>query len=143
MATFILGKDAKLYQGAAGGALGALAEMSNVKDVTLNLEAGEADITTRANGGWRATAPTLRECTCDFEMVWKPGDTGFDAVKAAFLGGTTIELAILDQARETTGAQGPKGSFSITSFSRNEALEEAITVSVTAKLALWDQWITV
>ena len=143
MATFILGKDAKIYQGAAGGALGTLTEMSNVKDVTLNLEAGEADITTRANGGWRATAPTLRECSCEFEMVWNPADPGFGAIKAAFLAGTTIELAVLDQARETTGAQGPKGSFSITSFSRNEALEEAITVSVTAKLAAWEQWVEV
>ena len=143
MATFILGKDAKIYQGAAGGALATLTEMSNVKDVTLTLEAGEADITTRANGGWRATAPTLRECTCEFEMVWKPGDSGFDAVKAAFLAGSLLELAVLDQARETTGAQGPKGSFSITSFSRSEALEEAITVSVTVKLAVFDQWVTV
>ena len=143
MATFILGKDAKIYQGAAGGELGTLTGMDNVRDVTLNLEAGEADVTTRANSGWRATAPTLRECTCEFEMVWKPGDTGFDAVKASFLGGTTLELAILDQARETVGAQGPKGSFSITSFSRNEALEEAITVSVTAKLAVFDEWVEV
>ena len=143
MATFILGKDAKIYQGAAGGALGTLTEMSNVKDVTLTLEAGEADITTRANGGWRATAPTLRECTCEFEMVWKPGDSGFDAVKAAFLAGSLLELAVLDQARETVGAQGPKGSFSVTAFSRSEALEEAITVSVTVKLAVFDQWVTV
>jgi len=143
MATFILGMNAKIYQGAAGAELAALAEMSNVRDVTLNLEAGEADITTRANSGWRATAPTLRECTTEFEMVWKPGDAGFDAIKSAYLGGTTIELAVLDQARETAGAQGPKGSFSITSFSRNEALEEAITVSVTAKLAAFDEWVEV
>jgi TP901-1 family phage major tail protein len=143
MATFILGMNAKIYQGAAGAELAALAEMSNVRDVTLNLEAGEADVTTRANSGWRATAPTLRECTTEFEMVWKPGDAGFDAIKAAFLAGTTVELAVLDQARETAGAQGPKGSFSITSFSRNEALEEAITVSVTAKLAAFDEWVEV
>jgi TP901-1 family phage major tail protein len=143
MPTFILGKDAKIYQGAAGAELSAMTEMSNVRDVTLNLEAGEADITTRANSGWRATAPTLRECTAEFEMVWKPGDTGFDAIKLAFLGGTTIELAVLDQARTVSGAQGPKGSFSITSFSRNEALEEAITVSVTAKLAVFDEWVEV
>jgi len=143
MATFILGKDAKIYQGAAGAELATMTEMANVRDVTLNLEAGEADVTTRGNSGWRATAPTLRECTCEFEMVWKPGDAGFDAIKAAFLGGETLELAVLDQPRETTGAQGPKGSFSITSFSRNEALEEAITVSVTAKLAVFDQWVEV
>jgi len=143
MATFILGMNAKIYQGAAGAALGALAEMGNVRDVTLTLEAGEADITTRANSGWRATAPTLRECTAEFEMVWKPGDAGFDAVKNAFLTSGTLELAILDQDKATSGAQGPKGSFSITSFSRNEALEEAITVSVTAKLAAFDQWVVV
>jgi hypothetical protein len=58
MATFILGMNAKIYQGAAGAALGALTEMGNVRDVTLTLEAGEADITTRANSGWRATGPT-------------------------------------------------------------------------------------
>jgi len=143
MATFILGMNAKIYQGAAGSALAALAEMGNVRDVTLTLEAGEADITTRANSGWRATAPTLRECTAEFEMVWKPGDAGFDAVKNAFLTSATLELAILDQDKATAGAQGPKGSFSITSFSRNEALEEAITVSVTAKLAEFDEWVVV
>lgn len=143
MATFILGKDAKIYQGAAGAELSALTEMANVRDVTLTLEAGEADVTTRANSGWRATAPTLRECTAEFEMVWKPSDAGFTAIKSAFLGGTTVELAILDQDKATAGAQGPKGSFSITSFSRNEALEEAITVSVTAKLAAFDEWVEV
>jgi len=141
MPTFILGKDAKIYQGEAAADLATLTEMGNVKDVTLTLEAGEADVTTRANSGWRATAPTLRECTAEFEMVWKPGDAGFDAIKAAFLGGTTLELAILDQARETAGAQGPKGSFAITGFSRSEALEEAIMVSVTAKLAEFDEWV--
>jgi TP901-1 family phage major tail protein len=143
MATFILGMNAKIYQGTAGAELATLTEMSNVKDVTLNMEAGEADITTRANDGWRGTAPTLRECTVEFEMVWKPGDTGFDAIRTAFLNATTLELAVLDQARETDGAQGPKGSFSITNFSRNEALEEAITVSVTAKLAEFDEWVEV
>jgi len=37
-------------------------------------QGGEADITTRGNSGWRATAPTLRECTVEFQMVWRPGD---------------------------------------------------------------------
>ncbi len=134
MATFILGKDAKLYHGAAGGS--AAAEMANVRDVTLTLEAGEADVTTRANSGWRATAPTLRECTCEFEMVWDPDDAGFTAIRNAFLASGLIALKILDKA----GGQGPDGDFAITSFSRNEPLEEAITVSVTAKLSLFRSW---
>jgi len=135
MATFILGKDAKLYHGPAGSTPST--EMSNVRDVTLTLEAGEADVTTRANSGWRATAPTLRECTCEFEMVWDPADAGFTAIKNAFLASGLIALKILDKA----GGQGPDGDFAITSFSRNEALEEAITVSVTAKLSVFRSWV--
>lgn len=145
---FILGKDAKIYMAAlvdpeAPPAIGALAEVDNVKDATLNMEAGEADITTRANGGWRATVSTLRECSCEFDMLWKPGDSGFDMVKAAFLAGSLLEMALLDQDRATSGAQGPKGAFSVTSFSRGEPLEEALTVSVAVKLAKYREWITV
>jgi hypothetical protein len=145
---FLLGMNAKIYQGPTGSDLATLTEMSNVKDVTLSLEAGEADVTTRANQGWRATAPTLRECTAEFEMLWKPGDTGFDAIKTAFLTSATVRLAVLTGARSAdgttpeTGSEGVLGDFSITNFSRNEPLEEGVTVSVTAKLAVFDQWIT-
>ena len=135
MATFILGKDGKLYHGPAGTT--ATSEMGNVRDVTLTMEAGTADVTTRANFGWRATAPTLRECTCEFEMVWDANDAGFKAIKNAFLASALIALKILDK----TGGQGPDGDFAITSFSRKEALEEAIVVSVTAKLAVFRAWI--
>ena len=141
--SFILGMNAKIYQGTAGGLLTALTEMDNVKDVTLTLEAGEADVTTRANQGWRATAPTLRECTAEFEMLWKPGDTGFDAVKTAFLTAGNIRLAVLTGANDATGSEGPLGDFAITNFSRSEPLEEGVTVSVTAKLAVFDQWVEV
>ena len=145
MADFLLGMNAKIYQGAAVADPSTLnpatlTEMGNVKDVTLSLEAGEADITTRANSGWRATAPTLRECSCEFEMVWKPGDAGFEAIKTAFLSAGTVALAVLTGAHNETGAEGPVGNWSITNFSRSEALEEAVTVSVTAKLAAFGQW---
>ena len=135
MPDFVLGMNAKLYHGAAGGS--ASTELTNVRNVTLNLEAGEADVTTRANGGWRATAPTLRECSVDFEMVWDPEDTGFTAIKNAFLTNALIALKVLDQA----DGQGPDGDFSITSFTRSEELEEALTVSVTAKLAVFRSWV--
>ncbi|MHB1158234.1 MAG: phage tail tube protein [Phycisphaerales bacterium] len=140
---FLLGMNAKIYQGASGAALATLIEMGNVKDVTLTLNAGEADVTTRANQGWRATAPTLRECTAEFEMLWKPGDTGFDAIKTAYLTSGGVRLAVLTGARDAPGTEGPVGDFSITNFSRNEPLEEGVTVSITAKLAVFDQWLKV
>ena len=141
MATYVLGMNAGLYQGAAGSTTpSSMSEVDNVRDVTLSMEAGEADITTRGNNGWRATAPTLRECTVEFQMVWKPGDAVFDAIKTAFLTSGTVALAVLDQKVGITGAQGPLGDFSITNFSRNEALEEAIVADVTAKLAVFVEW---
>ncbi len=143
MPNFILGMNAKIYYGDAGDALGALLELSNVRDVTSNMEAGESDVTTRANNGWRATAPTLRELNIEFEMVWKTSDAGFVKIRDTFLSNGTLELAVLDQDKATPDAQGPKGSFSIISFSRAEPLEEAIMVSVSAKLETYDQWIEV
>lgn len=141
MDTFVLGMNAGLYQGATGATDPAtMTEVDNVRDVTVNMEAGEADITTRGNSGWRATAPTLRECTVEFQMVWRPGDAVFEAIKTAFLTAATVALAILDQKVTVTGAEGPLGDFSITGFSRNEALEEAIVADVTAKLARFEEW---
>ena len=137
---FLLGMNAKIYQGAAEADLATLTEMGNVKDVTLTLEAGEADITTRANGGWEATAPTLRKCTVEFQMVWKPGDTVFEAIKNAFLTSGTVAMAVLDQKVTIAGAQGPLGDYSITNFTRNEELTEAIVADVTAKLAKFVEW---
>lgn len=129
-----LGMQAKLYYKTGGvAAVGPWLELGNVKDLTLNLETGEADVTTRANAGWRATVGTLKEGSIEFEMVWDTGDAGFTAIKDAFLGNTAIGLAVMDQDIADSGSQGLQADCSITSFSRSEALEEAIMVSVTAK----------
>ncbi|MBX3435437.1 MAG: hypothetical protein KF847_19145 [Pirellulales bacterium] len=126
-----LGMEAALkfkVGGQAGG--GTWTALGNTRDVTLNLEAGEADVTTRANAGWRATVATLKEASVEFEMVWDTADAGFTAIKNAFFNNAVIGLQVLDG----TSGQGLQADFSITNFSRSEALEEAITVSVTAKV---------
>jgi len=139
-----LGIDAKLYFCAAGiGGTPTWTEINNVKNVTLDLKRAEADVTTRASGGWKATAPAMRQCTCEFEMVWNPSDSGFTAVKSAFLAGTLLEVAVLTGAKDAVGSQGPKGSFCITKFDRKESLEEAVTVAVTAKLSEFDEWVSI
>lgn len=148
MAT-VLGIDAKLYyQDPAnstvisdGGRLAwpanaeppGLTELTNVRSVTLNLETGEADITTRGGNGWRQTVATLKDGTLEFEMVWDTGDAGFTVIKNAWLNKTAIAMVALDGAKGTDGFQGLWADFSITNFTRNEDLEEALTVSVTAK----------
>jgi len=140
--TFVKGMDAKLYYHAtAGTALASMTEADNVRDVTINTSAGSADTTTRGNSGWRSTTPGLRELTIEFEMLHKPGDAFFETVRDAYLNGTAIELCALTGEIDTEDSEGPKGSFTITNFSRSEPLEEGVTISVTAALQTWDEWV--
>lgn len=128
-----LGLDAKLFRNTGTYGTPAWNEIKNVRDVTLSLEAGEADVTTRGNNGWRATVATLKDGSIEFEMVWDSEDDDFTAIRDAFLNKAAVELAVMDGDILTTGSQGLRASFMVTSFSRNEPLEEAITVSVTMK----------
>jgi Phage tail tube protein len=128
-----LGLDAKLYRNTGTHAAPAWNEVKNVKDVTLSLEAGEADVTTRANAGWRATVATLKDGSVEFEMVWDTADDDFTAIRDAFLNHTALEFAVMDGDIATAGSQGLRAACAVTNFSRNEALEEAITVGVTVK----------
>ena len=148
---FVLGMSCKLYFGDAVLTLidplnvtdnVTWAELTNCKDVSLNLEKGEADITTRANNGWRATAGTLKDGGIEFEAIWKPGDAGFTALQTAWANGTEISMMALDGPYGTTGSQGLTGNFTVTNFSRTESLEEAVTVSVTIKPSSLTDWWT-
>ncbi len=122
-----LGLEGKLYYGDSGAT--ATNELSNAKDVTLNLESSEADVTTRGNNGWRATVAALKDASIEWSMIWDTSDAGFTAIKNAYLNGTAIALAILD----AENGEGLDADFAITSFSREEPLEDAMSVSVTAK----------
>jgi len=126
-----LGLGAKLYRNAAASGTPSWVLINNVRDLTLNLETGEADVTTRGNNGWRATMATLKDASLEFEMVWDTEDANFTVIRNAFLGNQSIRLAVLDDFMGD--GQGIYARWMITAFSRNEPLEEAITVSVTAK----------
>lgn len=115
-------------------------EMSNIKDVTLNLETAEADVTTRANNGWRATAATLKNGSVEFEMIWDPADTGFTQIQTAWANSEEIGLAFMDGPIDTTGSQGLVSNFTVVNFSREEPLEEAVRVKVTVKPSSFTAW---
>ena len=141
MATYVLGMNAGLYQGPAGTTdPSTMSEVDNVRDVTLTLEAGEADITTRGNGGWRATRAALRDASVEFELVWDGEDAALEAIRDAYLAGSELALAVMDGDIATVGSEGFCANFVVTGFNRGEPLEEAITVSVTAKPSSQQQW---
>lgn len=118
-------------------------EVDNVRDLTLNLETGEADITTRANSGWRATLATLKDGSVEFQMVWDSADSNFEAIKDAWLSSSLIAMAVMTGDIEDNGEEGLAANFSVTNFTRNEALEEAIVIDVTLKPAEFQTWAVV
>jgi len=144
---FVLGMNCKLYFDAtpvgSTDYSSITTELSNVTDVNLNLETGEADITNRANNGWRATAATLKDGSIEFEMVWKPSDPGFQAIQTAWKNSAEIAILCLDGARTVAGSQGLGGNFTVANFSRSEPLEEAVKASVTLKPSSYNDWTTI
>lgn len=139
-----LGMEARLYRNTASYATPTWVEVTNVKDVTLNLEKGEADVTTRANQGWRATVGTLKDASVEFQMVWDTDDAGFSEIQQAFFANTPIEFAIMSGDITDPESEGLRATCDIFSFTRNEALEEAIMVDVSIKPTYADnapEWI--
>lgn len=129
-----LGLDAKLYlDTSATPATPTWALIGNCKDVTLNLETNEADVTTRSANGWKATAPTLKDASVDFTMLWDSSDTNFTKLRTAFIARTTVYMAVMDGEVATPGSQGLIAMMMVSKFTRNEPLDQAMTVDVTVK----------
>lgn len=124
-----LGVDAQLNykvdgQGGGGGWL----EVIRAKDVTINLEMEDSDLTSRNSAGWRQRVPALKALSVEFDMVWDSADVPFAAIRTAYMNRAMIGLQILDAA----GGQGPQADFMISSLTRNEPLAEGLSASVTA-----------
>ena len=122
----VLGLDAILMRGTAGQT--ASTEVKNVKDLTLSMESGEADVTTRATSGWKASIATLKEASLEFGILYDTEDADFTAFRDAYFGNTPLALFVTDG-----NGSGLDADWSITGFSVEQPLEEALTVSVTAK----------
>ena len=102
-------------------------EITNVKDLTVSLEKAEADASTRANNGWRATVGTLKDASIEFAVLNKEGDSSFGLLQGLWSSGTPCDVNISDAG----------GSLLLTcevmTFNVNQNLEEVISADVTLK----------
>lgn len=128
---FKLGLSAKLYRDTGS----AWDEVPNVKDLTLSMDKGEADVSTRGNNGWKASIAALKDASVEFNMVYDLSDVDMIAIKDAFLNNTAVRFIILDGdiSAAAAASQGLKASFMITSFKIPQNLEEALMVDVVMK----------
>lgn len=126
-----VGLEGSLKRGTVGTAIGTLTVVNNVKDLTLSMEKGEADTSTRAAGGWKTTLGTLKSATLEWSMNLDVVDSDVDAFQVAFMSNTVIALAVLD----TASGEGLIADWTVTGFSIEQPLEDTQTVKVTCKPA--------
>ena len=152
MAVVKLGKNCKLYYktGVWGGEFGGTAwsEAENIQDVKLDIPNSEADVTTRGSNGWKLTAPILKEASVEFDLLVKPGDAFYTAVRSAWSSSdtTTLALAVLDGDGDTAGTEGLAADWCVLGFARNESQADPLKFSVSCKPGQSDdppQWLII
>jgi hypothetical protein len=128
-----MGFEGKLYRNEGNYASPDWSEIPNVADLSLTLEKGEADVTTRAAAGWRWTKGALKDGTVEFQMVWDADDDDVQALLSAWLVGTPIEFAVMDGDIQEAGSEGLRATMEVLKFSRGEGKEDAMMVEVAIK----------
>lgn len=142
-----IGLEAKLYRSAAllTDALPATAaaltwvEITNVRDVTLDVTASEADVSNRSSG-WKLTRAALKDGTIEFQQTVKLTDADFEALKAAWLARTEVAMAVMSGDIATIGNEGLVANMSVFDISREEPLEGAQLYSIRIKPSSLPQW---
>jgi len=142
----ILGLKGKTYRNTGTYETPVWTEMKNIKDLSLKMEKGEADATTRGNNGWEAVISSLKKGSLEWAMVYDTDDPDFTALHTAWFADTPIEFAVMDGDITTSGSQGLRASMEVFGFGREEQLTEAMEVPITAKPTYSDHppaWYTV
>jgi hypothetical protein len=85
--------------------------------------------------GYRLQTAVYRLTNSRSSSRWShdPAHDDFAASRDTFLNRSGVEFAVMDGAMNVSGSQRLRATCMVTNFSRNESLEEAITVSVTVK----------
>ena len=102
-------------------------EIEDAKDVTLNIERGDADVTTRKAAGWRMHMPTLKDATLEFNLL--TGGASFGTILEKFTSREEVAVAV----------SGSNISFSakmvVMNCSPSQPLEDGEAASITLRPA--------
>ncbi len=120
MAKYKLGLDCVLTVGGT--------QIKDAKDVTLNIERGDADVTTRNSNGWRAHLGTLKDASIEFNIL--TGGDSFSGLLSMFTGRTAASVAV------SGGNLSFSASMVVTNFAVSQPLEDGEGVAVTLRPSL-------
>ncbi len=129
----MLGLSAKLYRNTGTYGTPTWTLVNNVTDLTGNDSMEEADASTRGDGGFAASEPTLRALELSFGMINKPADTDVAAFLAAYIARTSLDIAVMDGLMATVGSKGVRARYKIHQFPRAQELRGVQTFDVMLK----------
>lgn len=129
-----LGIKCKVYYGAAGSQASTLLKL--VRDATLGLERSEHDASVKDAEDWEQVVAGIKKAPFEFEILYDPADTGFLALRDAWLNNTPIALLILDGLKATVGSQGLDADFAVLKFERGEPIDGLMTIKCSVKPTL-------
>ncbi len=145
---FKLGLNAKAYYAAANltavytGTAVSWVELTIIKNVNLPLTKEQFDISTRGDGGWKASVGTLLSGDVSFDVRYDPADAGYLAMLTAALppAGVQIAMAFMDGPIATTGSRGLVANFSMVDFPISQNITEALMTAGKVSISTFPTW---
>jgi hypothetical protein len=142
-----IGLDCKLYRSTtlltasdAAAASGATwVEVKSARDVELQLDGGEGDISKR-EFKFDLTKVTNLTASIEVTMPLDIADAHYIAFETAAINGSPIAIAAMSGDIATTGERGLVGNFSVFSLPRSEPRDGAVEISFTLRPTSHPQW---
>jgi hypothetical protein len=129
MATEVCGVDCKLYHNTGSYGSPTWNEVPNCRDVTPDLTKTKADFSSRGSR-FKRYRGGLIDVNIQFSMIWDATDTDMEIFRDMFLNSTEKEVAVSDGAIATAGNEYLRAICECFKFTRNEPLDDAVTVDI-------------
>lgn len=125
-ASSVVGRSAKLYYNSATHAVPTWVLIDQAIDVSVVLNKGKADVSCRASS-YRKSGAGLKDVRIEFGYLHQNGaDTVFDALLASYVSDTPKQLAAMDVAIATSGAQGMRAYMVAFDMSQGQEMEDGV-----------------
>ena len=130
----VAGQDCKLYYDSASNvASPTWVLITKAKDVSVPSTADAADASARYSRYKKYVAGLVDESIQFGYQYSTDSDTIWDALKGAYVAGTSLQMAVADGAIATNGTTYHKDWYIFTEFSSEENLDGSKTFQVTAQ----------
>lgn len=109
-----VGRTHKAYLNSATHASPTWVELKRIRDATINPDKTKVEIASRESA-WNKKKGGMKVLSAEMTYLRKKkaADSNFNTLLDSFLNGTAVELAFMDEAIATSGAEGWRGYYEV------------------------------